>query len=85
MTVSTPPPSATQAPQGRPAPAYSAFGLVGELGIIIAAPVALLGFGGAELDKSLHTGHWLLLSAFVLSFCISAYSVWKIVKRLESR
>ncbi len=73
-------------PQSDPdkAALLSAYSLVSELGFIIAAPIVLLGIGGAYLDKYLGTSPLCLLSGFLLSFFLSGMGVWNIVKRLNA-
>lgn len=61
---------------------YSAMGVVGELGYLIAIPAFLFGFGGAYLDKYFGTSPWLLLSGFLLAFLVSGLSVWRMVQRI---
>ncbi len=63
---------------------YAAYGIVSELGWIIAGPIVLLGFGGAYLDKYLGTSPIFLLSGFVLSFIVSALGVWRLIQRLNA-
>jgi F0F1-type ATP synthase assembly protein I len=63
---------------------YSAYGIVSELGFLIAGPIVLLGFGGAYLDKYMGTSPLFLLSGFVLSFVASGMGVWRMIQRLNA-
>lgn len=62
---------------------WSALGLAWELGYIIAIPAALLGFGGAYLDKYLDKSPLFLLLGFVLALSISTIGIIRRVKQLR--
>lgn len=61
---------------------WSALSLAWELGYIIALPIALLGFGGALLDKKLGTSPAFLLIGIALSIIISAVAVYRKIKHI---
>lgn len=63
-------------------PIWEALNLAWELGYMIAIPIALLGFGGALLDKKAGTSPLFLLSGIVLSIIISGIAVYRKIKRL---
>ncbi len=62
----------------------AAYGIVSELGFIIAGPIVLLGFAGAYLDKYIGTSPIFLLSGFVVSFLVSGLGVWRLIQRLNA-
>lgn len=64
---------------------WSALGLVGELGYIIAIPAVLGGFGGAYLDKYFDTSPLFTLLGLLLALIISGYAVYRRVKNVSSR
>lgn len=59
--------------------------LVWQLGYIIAIPAALLGFGGAYLDKHFDTSPLFMVLGFMVAFGISATVVVTLVHRLFGR
>jgi len=63
----------------------AAYGLVGEIGYLIAIPAVLFGFGGAYLDKQIHTTPLFMLLGLCLAFVTSGMAVWRIVKKLQER
>lgn len=62
---------------------WTALSLAGELGYMIALPIALLGFGGAYLDKMYATAHWFLFVGVVLAILVSSVAVYRKVKSIE--
>ncbi len=64
-------------------PTAKALLLAGALGVIIAVPAFVLGFGGAYLDKAIGSGPWGMLAGFLCAFCVSAFAVVRLVKSLE--
>lgn len=56
-----------------------------DLGWIIALPIALLGFGGALLDKKLSTSPLFLISGILLSLIVTSVGIYKKIKQLENR
>lgn len=54
-----------------------------ELGYTIAIPIAVLGFGGAWLDKKFGTSPLLILIGIALSITISGIAVYRKVKRIS--
>ena len=56
--------------------------LAWSLGYIIALPAVLFGFGGAYLDRMLHTSPWLLLLSLALAMGISAVGVYRRLKEI---
>jgi Putative F0F1-ATPase subunit Ca2+/Mg2+ transporter len=57
-------------------------GLVMELGFIIAIPALILGFGGAIADRELDTSPLFILLGFAVSFSLSCFGVYRMIKRL---
>jgi F0F1-type ATP synthase assembly protein I len=60
----------------------AAFGIVGELGYIIAVPALLFGFGGAYIDKYFGTVPLFMMLGFLLALAVSALGVRNMIKRL---
>lgn len=58
------------------------FGLVSQIGYLIALPAALLGFGGAYLDKTLSTSPLFILLGFALALLTSSFTIWRKIKPL---
>ena len=56
--------------------------LAWSLGYIIAIPAVLFGFGGAYLDRMLHTSPWLLLLGLALAMGISTIGVYRRLKEI---
>ena len=56
--------------------------LAWSLGYIIALPAVLFGFGGAHLDRAVHTSPWLLLLSLALAMGISAVGVYRRLKEI---
>ncbi len=56
--------------------------LVGQLGFLIGVPAAVFGFGGAVLDRRLHTSPLFILVGLALAIGASSYAVYRYVKRL---
>lgn len=63
---------------------WSALNLAWELGYTIAIPIAILGFGGAWLDKKLETSPALLLIGIALSLLVSGVAVYRKVKSINN-
>lgn len=61
---------------------FLAVRLAWSLGYIIALPAVLFGFGGAYLDRHLHTSPYLLLLGLALAMGISAVGVYRRVKEI---
>ncbi len=55
-----------------------------QLGYMIALPAALLGFGGAWLDRQLETSPLFILLGLVLAIAASGLWVWRFVQRVNS-
>ncbi|MDD5026255.1 MAG: AtpZ/AtpI family protein [Candidatus Peribacteraceae bacterium] len=64
---STPSPNRPDSPPS----IFLAIRLAWDLGFIIAIPIAVLGFGGAYLDRTFGTSPFLLLIGFVLAIVIT--------------
>ncbi len=62
---------------------WSALNLAWELGYTIAIPIALLGFGGAWLDKKFGTSPWMILLGIAISLLVSSVAVYRKVKSLS--
>jgi F0F1-type ATP synthase assembly protein I len=57
--------------------------LVGQLGFIIAIPAALFGFGGAMLDRQLHTSPLFILVGLGMAITASSFWVYRFVKHIK--
>ncbi|MBI2589667.1 AtpZ/AtpI family protein [Candidatus Berkelbacteria bacterium] len=57
--------------------------LVSQLGFIIAIPAALLGFGGAYLDKTLGTSPLFILLGIGGALASSSCLVYRYIKQIE--
>lgn len=57
--------------------------LVGQLGFLIGLPAAAFGFGGAVLDRRLHTSPLFILLGLGAAIAASSYAVYRFVRRLE--
>lgn len=57
-------------------------GLVGEIGYLIAIPAALLGFGGAYLDKAFNTSPLFVIVGLALALVSSTLAIWHRIKPL---
>lgn len=64
---------------------WALMSLAWELGYTIAIPIALLGFGGALLDKKLATSPLFILIGVALSLVISGVGVWRKVKEINAK
>lgn len=62
---------------------WEALGFAWELGYTIAIPIALLGFGGAMLDKKLSTTPLFILIGIIISLTISSIAVYRKVKMIN--
>lgn len=60
-----------------------AVSLVGQIGLAVALPAALLGFGGAYLDKVLSTSPLFLLLGFILAALGSSIMIYKLIKKVQ--
>lgn len=61
---------------------WMAFGLVFELGYLIALPAFILGFGGAYADKYFGTTPLCIVGGLALALFLSAVSVYHKVKEV---
>ncbi len=61
---------------------WKAYALVGEIGYLIAIPAFLFGFGGAYLDKYLHTSPLFLILGLVIALVSSMMAVRRTVRRM---
>lgn len=57
-------------------------GLVSQIGYLIAIPAALLGFGGAYLDKTFATSPLFVLAGLALALVLSTLAIWHRIKPL---
>lgn len=62
---------------------WFALGIIGQVGFIIAVPVAILAYFGAKIDKLYHTTPLFILSGMGLSILISSMAIYYKIKRLE--
>ncbi|MBI4994613.1 AtpZ/AtpI family protein [Candidatus Peregrinibacteria bacterium] len=62
----------------------SVLNLAWELGYTIALPIAILGFGGAMLDKKVGTSPLFLLIGIALSIIISGIAVYRKIKIISN-
>lgn len=60
-----------------------AVSLVGQIGLVVALPAALLGFGGAYLDKVLSTSPLFVLLGFILAALGSSVMIYKLIKKVQ--
>lgn len=60
-------------------------GLVGQIGFIIAIPVAILAYIGAKLDKIYSTSPFFLLAGIGLSIFVSSLIIYRKIKQLENK
>lgn len=67
----TPPPSA-----------WGSLALVGQLGLTIALPIALLAIGGNLLDGYVHTGHLFVLIGLLLGLISGIYGAYRLLARV---
>lgn len=56
---------------------WGALSLLGQLGYVIALPLAVFALAGRILDKKYHTSPWLLLAGMLLALIISMFWVYK--------
>ncbi|HAI98455.1 TPA: hypothetical protein DCL30_02835 [Candidatus Peribacteria bacterium] len=63
---------------------FLAVRLAWDLGFIIAIPIAVLGFGGAYLDRTFGTSPLLLLIGFVLAIVITTVGLKRKLKTILS-
>lgn len=61
---------------------WSVLNLAWQLGYTIALPIAILGIGGAWLDKKFETSPWLLMTGILLSVVISGIAVYRKIKEI---
>ncbi|TSC99850.1 MAG: hypothetical protein Greene101449_489 [Candidatus Peregrinibacteria bacterium Greene1014_49] len=57
-------------------------GLVGEIGYLIAIPAAVLGFGGAYIDKTLETSPLFIIIGLAIALTSSMLAIWHRIKPL---
>lgn len=62
---------------------WQALNLAWELGYLIALPIAVLGFGGAWLDKKLGTIPLFLLIGIITSVIFSSIAIYRKIKTIE--
>jgi len=60
-------------------------GMVGQIGFIIAVPVAILAYFGAKLDRFYHTTPLFILAGMGLSILISGLTIYFKIKKLEEK
>lgn len=58
---------------------------VGQIGFIIAVPVAIFAYFGAKFDKTYHTSPMFLISGIGLSMLISGLTIYYKIKRIEGK
>lgn len=58
------------------------FGLVGQIGYIIAIPAVFFAFGGAYLDKQLGTSPLFIILGLSLAFLASAFGVARVIRTI---
>jgi len=58
------------------------FGLVGQIGYIIAIPAVLFAFGGAYLDKYAGTSPLFVILGLSLAFLASAFGVARVIRTI---
>lgn len=63
---------------------FESLGLVGNLGLQIAAPLILLAVAGRALDTRFNTAPWLLLGGILLSIVLSSILITKNILTLLS-
>lgn len=61
------------------------FGLLGQIGFVIAIPVAALAYLGAMADKKFSTSPLFILLGIFLSMIISGLSICKMIKKIEGK
>lgn len=79
MTASFPAPARKKT---EPMNTMQLLGLVGEIGYLIAIPAALLGFGGAYLDKTLGTSPLFIIVGLAIALASSTLAIWHRIKPL---
>jgi len=57
--------------------------LVGQLGFIIGVPAAAFAYGGALLDRQLHTSPLFIFVGIGLAISASSYWVYRFVQRIN--
>ncbi|MBI5155843.1 AtpZ/AtpI family protein [Candidatus Peregrinibacteria bacterium] len=60
------------------------FGLVGQIGYIIAIPAVLFAFGGAYLDKYAGTSPLFVILGLSIAFLASAFGVARVIKTITA-
>jgi len=66
-------------------PMWMVLSLVGQTGIIIALPVAVLAYAGHRLDLKLNTSPLFILSGMGLSLLISGILIYRMIKKIEEK
>ncbi len=61
------------------------FSILGQIGIIIAVPVAVLAYLGAKLDKFYHTTPLFILSGMGVALAISSLLIYQMIKKVEGK
>ena len=64
---------------------WAAYGVVGELGYLIAIPAIVFGVGGAYADKYFHTSPILLIIGFMVAAWTSYLAVRRVIERLNAK
>lgn len=62
---------------------WAVINLAWELGYLIALPIAILGLGGAWLDKKMATSPLFLLLGIIFSIVISSVAIYRKIKMLK--
>lgn len=60
-----------------------AVSLVSQIGLVVALPAVVLGFGGAYLDKILNSSPLFILLGFALAAFGSSRLVYKLIKKVQ--
>lgn len=59
--------------------------IFGQIGLIIAIPVAVLAYFGHKLDLKFHTSPLFILSGMGISLFISSLAIYQMIKRIENK
>jgi len=60
-------------------------GIFGQIGFIIAIPVAIFAYFGHKLDLKFHTSPLFLLAGMGLSLFISSLGIYGMIKKIENK
>jgi len=58
---------------------------IGQLGFIIAVPVAVFAYFGAKIDKTYHTSPMFLIAGIGLSIFASSLVIYQKIKKIEGK